>query len=83
MNDTIKLYDWLKEIADKGSHEELIDNIYRHATEHIQHEPYCNWIDSMLNMCVIYNIMNNRMDESIKNRLDILEKYKKKHNSEI
>jgi hypothetical protein len=77
------LNDWISAIVDVGPHEELIDHIKRHATQHISHEPFNDWVDSMINMLVMYNLKNNRCNESKDNRMLLLEKYRKKHNSNI
>ena len=78
-----ELNEWLIKIAENGPHEEIVDHIRRYATDHIKREPFDDWIDSMLNMCVIYNIMNNRETKSLQNRLIRLQEYKEKHSSKI
>ena len=76
----IKLNRWLKKIS-KCPFEEIVDHIKRHAVDHITKEPFDDWIDSMDNLIGIYNFMKNR--NSTKNRIDLLQRYKDKHNSNV
>jgi len=80
----MKLKEWLRKIADYRSEEEILEHLREHATKHIDRKGINQkWIDSMINLCFIYNLQKNGIFFKEKDLFCLLEKYKRKHNSEI
>jgi hypothetical protein len=84
MKKKILLKSWLKNIANYRSEKEIINHICRHATEHIKNEGVNqDWVNSMLNLCFIYNLQNKKTYFKEEELINLLERFKKKHNSEV
>ncbi len=78
------LKSWLKKIADYRSEKEICDHISDHATEHIKHKGIDqNWINSMINLCFIYNLQKKKPYFKEEELIYLLERFKGENNSKV
>ena len=78
------LKSWLKKIANYRSEKEINNHIYKHATEHIKDKGIDqNWINSMLNLCFIYNLQKKKTYLKEEELINLLKRFKRKHNSKV